>query len=222
MIDASDLASPEYERVPDEAKPTAVGLWLHLDPLGRGPMDPEWIAERIYPRRDRTVAADMVLEHLVMLIDAGFLATYEADGFEWLQLSRPLKVDKRGVTITTPDPPGQFPWTSMAGGREGARERARAEVRAEREASAAGWDAVQRDRRREVRRPDKPLTLSAPPAFCHEHMPAGSGGTPCGPCRDTRIVREDWLRSAIYEQNLTTFYEQGEADDWHDADLGAF
>lgn len=45
---------------------------------------------------------------------------------------------------------------------------------------------------------------------------------PCGPCRDTRIVREDWLRSAIYEQKLTTFYEQGEADDWHGADLNTF
>ncbi|PPG35189.1 hypothetical protein C5E10_06250 [Pseudoclavibacter sp. RFBG4] len=220
MISASDLASPEYERVPDEAKPTAFGLWLHLDPLGRGPMDPEWIAARLYPTKDRSLAKDLVFEHLVLLLDAGFMSTYQAEGSEWICLSRPLKVDMRGVKIFTPDPPGAFPWTLMAGerggasGRESARERARAEVRAEGAARADAWAAAERDRVRVPRRPERPLVLDAPPPFCPEHMPYGSGGPPCGPCRDARIVRHDWMETKVYEQRLTDHYEREESDDW--------
>lgn len=33
-----------------------------------------------------------------------------------------------------------------------------------------------------------------PPMFCPDHSPAGSGGVPCGPCRDKRMVHEAAIR----------------------------
>jgi hypothetical protein len=217
MISAADL--DHLEPVPDVAKPTAMWLWLHLDPLGRGPMDPEGIASAMYPRRAPSSTADLVLEHLVMLMDAGFLTTYRAEGLEWLLLLHPLKVDLRGVRIATPEPPDGSPWTSMAVGRGSAREsgwareRARARVRAEDAARADAWDALHRDREEPPEEPERPLLLDAPPMFCPDHMPHGAGKRKCGPCRDARLLRDEWLTRKVYEERLSQHFETAEDDD---------
>lgn len=196
MISPADLESPEYRDVPDEAKPLAVWLWLNLDPLGRGLMDPDGIAERTGSD------PDTVLTHLVMLMEAGFATTYDAEGEEWVLLLRPLKADLRRTRIYTPPPPDR-PWTSMAVG--GARERARERVRAEGAARAAAWDAVRAVP--EPEEPERPLLLDAPPMFCDEHMPHGAGRQKCGPCRDARILRETWIADKVYEAKLTAYFE---------------
>ncbi len=207
MISAADLA--HLDEVPHEAKPLALWLWLNLDPLGRGPMDPAWIA------RETFSTTDDVLEHLVALMDADFLTTYVAGGVEWLLLLHPLRVDMRGVRISTPEPPARDrPWTSVAvgrgsaGGRERARERARAQLRAEDAARADAWDAVAQDREEEPVLPERPLILDAPPMFCDDHMPHGAGKTKCGPCRDARLKRDEWLTRRVYEEKLTVHFER--------------
>lgn len=217
MMSAADLA--HLDAVPHEAWPTATWLWLNLDPLGRGLMDPEWIAESMHPRRDPVVMAETIVEHLVMLMDAGFLTTYQAEGCEWILLLHPLRVDMRGVRISTPEPPDGSPWTSVAvgrgsaGGRERARERARELVRAEDAARASAWDAVREDREQPEERPERPLLLDAPPMFCDDHMPHGAGRKKCGPCRDARLLRDEWLARRVYEEKLAQFAEATAPDE---------
>lgn len=201
--------------VPDEAKPTAMWLWLNLDPLGRGEMDPEWIASLMHPREPIESATERVFEHLVMLMDAQFLTTYRADEREWLLLLHPLKVDLRRTRIETPEPPKDRPWTSVAVGGGGARAgeqaraRARERVRAEDAARADAWAAV-REQDEAPQKPERPLLLDAPPMFCDDHMPNGAGKKKCGPCRDSRLLRDEWLQRRIYEEKLTYHFERTE------------
>lgn len=203
MISPADLEA--LVPVPDVAKPTAMWLWLNLDPLGRGRADPNVIAGWMPHLSPETVE-----EHLIMLLEAGFLTTYMVDGVEWLLLLHPLKVDLRGTRITTPDPPGSLHGLSMAVG-GGGRERARERVRAEGAARAAAWDAV-REEERPVE-PERPMMLDAPPMFCDDHMPNGAGRKKCGPCRDRRLLRDEWVTSKVYEERLTDFYEAGGVDE---------
>lgn len=218
MISATDwdLLDP----VPDAAKPTAMWLWLNLDPMGRGLLDPERIAAQMYPTRDPHVEGEVVFEHLLMLIDAGFLTTYRAEGEEWLLLLHPLKTDLRRTRIHTPEPPSTGrPWTSMAvgrgsaGERERARWRAREQVRVEDAARASAWDAVRDGRENVPEAPERPMLLDAPPMFCDDHMPHGAGRRKCGPCRDSRLLRDEWLARRVYEEKLTQYHEQVGDDD---------
>ena len=214
MISAADLE--HLAGVPAAVKSSAMWLWLNLDPLGRGLMAPEVISRRMFPTL--TLTPDEVEDHLLELMDAGFLTTYRAAGEEWILLLRPLKCDLRDTRISTPEPPpsvshGDPMAVGGAGARASARERARAELRAEDAARAAAWDAVRRDREPVVERPERPAVLDAPPMFCDEHMPGGAGKTKCGPCRDARLLRDEWLQHRIYEERMTSFHEQ-EATRW--------
>ncbi|MFD7871392.1 hypothetical protein ACFV3I_12930 [Microbacterium sp. NPDC059771] len=208
FISPSDLQSPEYLRVPDEAKPTAMGLWLHTDVMGRRELIPELIAGDLYPGRAATA---MVEEHLLMLDDVGFLTIFPARGTHWIALARPLRVDARGARIDTPEPPSERPWTSVAVGgaraREQARERARAQVRAEDAARADAWAAVAGEREAVPAPPARPLLLDAPPIGCSEH-PNGIQKVSCGPCRTARLQRDEWLARRIYEEKLATYHEE--------------
>ncbi|WP_221585570.1 hypothetical protein [Microbacterium sp. G2-8] len=217
MISPEDLQAPEFRRVPHDAKPTAMGLWLHTDIAGRMELDPEVIAGMLYPGQDAT---ELVIQHLLVLDETGFLTIYQASGREWIALMRPLKADPRGVRITTPPPPGSepeealhdLPWTSMAVGRAGASgrarawERAREETRAEQAARAAAWAAVESDRREMPDRPERPTLLDAPPIGCLDHPDGHSGA--CGPCRDARLRRDVWLQERVYETKLAAHFEQ--------------
>jgi len=214
MISARDL--DHLDPVPDVAKPTALWLWLNLDPMGRGLMDPEWIASRMNPINDLRSESEKVLDHLLMLMDAGFLTTYQAEGCEWILLLHPLKTDLRRTRIETPEPPKNRPWTSVAvgvGERERARARARDRVRAEDAARADAWDAVREHREREPEAPERPMLLDAPPMFCDDHMPHGAGRKKCGPCRDSRLIRDEWLQRRVYEEKLAHHFEETGDDD---------
>lgn len=212
MISPADLET--LANVPDVAKPTAMWLWLNLDPLGRGRMEPNWISGAMWPTLD--LAPDQVLDRLLMLMEANWLTTYRADGEEWILLLHPLKIDLRDTRISTPEPPPHLshgvPMAMGGGGRArgraGARERARAQVRAEDAARADAWDAVQRDREELVERPERPAVLDAPPMFCDQHMPHGAGQKKCGPCRDRRLLRDEWLARRVYEDRLAGWQEQ--------------
>lgn len=211
------------EPVPDGAKPLAMWLWLNLDPMGRGPAEPEWIASAMHPTVPVPTAADVVLEQLLTLIDVGFLTTYRAEGREWLLLLHPLKVDLRRTKIHTPEPPEDRPWTSVAvgGGLRGrdaragdwARERARERVRVEDAARADAWAAVREPVAEGAVPPSRPFVLDAPPMFCDEHMPHGAGRKKCGPCRDSRLLRDEWMQRKVYEERLTEHYEEHPDDE---------
>lgn len=209
MISAADME--RLVAVPDAAKLTAVWLWLNLDPLGRGRADPVELSARMtLSQGPLQLSPDVVEAHLLMLMEAEFLSTYKADGCEWLLLLHPLKVDLRGTRITTPEPPRAFHGESVAMGGGRARERARAQVRAEDAARRAAWDAVRDERAEPEVMPERPLLLDAPPMFCAdpEHARYGAGSKKCGPCRDARLVRDEWITRRVYEEKLAGFHEQ--------------
>lgn len=222
-IGVSDLAT--LDGVPDEVKATALWLWLNLDPLGRGFANPRVLARRMRTDESIDTLADRLEEHLLVLMEAGWLTTYMAEGEEWILLLYPLKVDLRDTRITTPEPPAGLVRPPMghplavgrgrasecgradagAWARGTARAAAEDEVRAEDAARAAAWDAVQEDREEAPERPERPIVLDAPQMFCDEHMPGGPREKKCGPCRDFRLLREEWMARRVYTERLAAF-----------------
>lgn len=200
MISARDLEFPGYLRAPMEARPTAIGLWLHTDVDGRRALVPELIAGDLYPGR---AATDLIVEHLLMLDESGFLVIYEAEGSEWIALARPLKADRRGASSECPPPPvRERSRSSMAVG--GARER----VRAEAGERASAWAEWEQEQERTARKPARPLLLDAPPIGCPDH-PNGRYED-CGPCGTARRRHDRWVAQERYTQQLA---DQGVDDE---------
>ncbi len=203
----SDLEWAGYLNAPHEAKPTALGLWAKTDPLGRLRVNPQLIAGMIYPGQDAT---EMVIEHLLMLEESGFLTLYQSDGVEWLSLNRPLKVDSRLAVSDAPPPPSAIrehsrTFAAVEREREGARERARAAAGAERAERAGEWEAWEREQARATR-PRPPMLLDAPPIGCPDH-PNGTF-EPCGPCGTERMRHDRYLAQRRHEDRLTEFYKR--------------
>lgn len=208
-ISAADLQWPGYLRAPLEARPTALGLWLTTDPLGRCELVPELIAAAIYPGE---AATDMVIEHVLMLADVGFLTLYQDEhGAEWIALRRPLKVDARLASSDAPEPPREHSRTFAAVG--GARERARARVQAEGAERAGEWAAWAHEQERGPRQPRRPLLMDAPPIGCPDH-PHGRFKD-CGPCGTARRRHDRWVAEARYGEQITE-QEQGDEGVWDD------
>ena len=206
MISARDLEFRGYLRAPMEARPTALGLWLHTDVDGRRALVPELIAGDLYPGQ---AATELIVEHLLMLDESGFLTIYQAEGSDWIELARPLKADRRGASSECPPPPvRERPRTSMAVG--GAGERARERVRAEEGERASAWAEWAGEQERAARPPARPLLLDAPPIGCPDH-PHGRFAD-CGPCGTARRRHDRWVAQQRYEEQLTT-HETGDDDE---------
>jgi hypothetical protein len=193
-ISAEDLQFPGYLRAPIAAKPTALGLWLHTDGLGRREVVPELMA-----------ATDLVVEHLLLLDESGFLEFYTAEDAEWLQLRRPLRLDSRLAWSNCPEPPVRERSRSFAAV-GGARERAGARVRAEQAERAGQWATWADEQESRPAPPKRPLLLDAPPIGCPDH-PHGRFEN-CGPCGTARKRHDRWVQEARYGEQMTEF-EQG-------------
>jgi hypothetical protein len=204
-ISAEDLQFPGYLRAPAAAKPTALGLWLHTDGLGRREVVPELLAAAIYPGE---AATDLVLEHLLLLNESGFLDFYRDGPTEYLVLRRPLKVDARLAWSNCPEPPVREPSRTFAAV-GGARERASERVRAEQAERAGQWAAWASERERATRPPARPLLLDAPPIGCPDH-PHGRFEN-CGPCGTARRRHDRWVQETRYGEQVTE-YEQAQDD----------
>jgi hypothetical protein len=194
-------------RAPHAARPTALGLWLTTDPLGRRELVPELIAAAIYPGE---AATDMVIEHLLMLADCGFLTIYQDNGAEWIALRRPLKVDARVASSDAPEPPREHSRSFAAVGGAGER------VRAENAERVGEWTRWAGEQERTTRPPARPLLLDAPPIGCPDH-PHGRFKD-CGPCGTARRRHDRWVLEARYGEQLTEFEQaQGnEQEVWDD------
>lgn len=208
-ISTADMQWPGYMRAPIEARPTALGLWLTTDGLGRCELVPELIAAAIYPGE---AATDLVIEHVLMLAECGFLTIYKDDGREWIALRRPLKVDSRLASSEAPEPPREHSRTFAAVG--GARERAQERVRAEGAERVSQWAAWAAEQERTTR-PKRPLLLDAPPIGCPDH-PHGRFED-CGPCGTARRRHDRWVQEARYGEQLADF-EQGQTPEGVDDD----
>lgn len=205
-IATDDLRFPGYMRAPHEAKPTAQGLWLHTDLTGRRELVPELIAADIYPGQ---AAVPMVIDHLLMLEESGFLTIYQARGSEWISLRRTLKADTRTAPPSDcPPPPGHDSSrhvVALEG--ESARERAEARVRAEQVERDGEW-AAWRERAERAAPPRRPLLLDAPPIGCVDH-PNGRREN-CGPCGTARRQHDRWLAQQRYTDQLVNWETQAD------------
>jgi hypothetical protein len=210
-ISAEDLQFPGYLRAPMAAKPTAIGLWLHTDGLGRREVVPELLAAAIYPGE---AATELVLDHLLMLDESEFLDFYKQDGTEYLALRRPLKLDARLAWSNCPTPPvreSSRTFAAVGGARERASERLRAE-QAERTTEWARWAG---EHESEPQPPRRPLLLDAPPIGCPEH-PFGRFKD-CGPCGTARRRHDRWVQEARYGEQVTEYEQaQGNEEAWDD------
>ncbi|WP_200891946.1 hypothetical protein [Microbacterium hydrocarbonoxydans] len=211
-ISAEDMRWPGYLRAPHEAKPTAVGLWTTAtDPLGRCELVPELIAAAIYPGQ---AATDLVIEHLLMLADSGFLTIYQERGSEWIALRRPLRVDARLASSDAPEPPHEHSRTFVAVG--GAGERAGARVRAEQGERVSQWATWAEEQETRTRPPKRPLLMDAPPIGCPDH-PSGRFKD-CGPCGTARRRHDRWVQEARYGEQMTEYEQNQEAGEvWDDS-----
>ncbi|WP_219721945.1 hypothetical protein [Microbacterium aurantiacum] len=209
-ISAEDLQFPGYLRAPMAAKPTALGLWLHTDGLGRREMVPELLAAAIYPGE---AATDLVIDHLLMLVESGFLDLYrDESGAEWIALARPLKTDARTAWSNCPPPPDREPSRRFAAV-GGARERAGERVRAEQAERGGQWAAWTDEQERAPRQPARPLLLDAPPIGCPDH-PHGRFKD-CGPCGTARRRHDRWVQEARYGEQMTEFEQtQDDGEGW--------
>lgn len=210
-ISAADLQFSGYLRAPMVAKPTAIGLWIHTDGLGRREMVPELIAAAIYPGE---AATELVVDHLLMLDESGFLELYQEGGREWIALARPLKLDARLAWSNAPGPPPRENSRTFAAV-GGARERASARVRAESAERAGEWAAWAHEQEQARRRPARPLLLDAPPIGCPNH-PHGRFKD-CGPCGTARRRHDRWVQEARYGEQVTEF-EQAHGNEGVDDD----
>ncbi|GAB2702521.1 hypothetical protein BKA24_001665 [Microbacterium marinum] len=199
-IAPSDLEFVGYLRAPDEAKPTALGLWLHTDLEGRRELVPELIAAAIYPGR---AATDLVIEHVLLLEECGFLQTYDVGGREYLELRHRLRADTRGAPPSEcpPAPDRGIPRDPVAVGGASARERAEARVRAEQAERASEWAAWEQAQER-PRTPRRPLLLDAPNIGCPDHP--GGQFADCGPCGTARRRHDRWIAQERYTQQVAT------------------
>ena len=201
-ISNRDLEFAGYLRAPHVAKATAIGLWLTTDGMGRRELVPELIAASIYPGE---AATELVIEHLLMLDESGFLSIYQADGTEWIELARPLKVDARLAWSDCPEPPREHSRTFAAVG--GARERARERVRVEGDERGREWAAWAGEQER-TPPPARPLLMDAPPIGCPDH-PHGRYAD-CGPCGTARRRHDRWVAQQRYEEQVTRYEQENE------------
>lgn len=192
-------------RIPHVAKPTAIGLWLHTDVWGRREMIPQLIAADIYPGE---AATEMVEDHLLMLDEAGFLKIYQAEGSDWIQLTSPLKADRRTAPESDcPPPPQDLSRHVMAVG--GARARAGEREARERVERAAEWAQWEYEQERTAP-PKRPMLLDAPPIGCPDH-PHGRFKD-CGPCGTARRRHDRWVAQQRYTEELEDYEQDKERD----------
>ena len=170
----------------------ALAFRMWADDEGRASANPRSIHGAIFAN-DETTSPEDVTNALLVLEDMGYLVTYRDP-----TRNRDLyAIAPRFHTLPDKPRPSEFaaPPVPTASrhrrdgvpvvGREGEEER-----EGQSEERARGAEREPRSRRH----PD-----ALPPMFCPEHMPSGSGGVPCGPCRDARMVHEAAARARIPE-----------------------
>ncbi|WP_194521953.1 hypothetical protein [Cellulosimicrobium sp. JZ28] len=178
------LTDPEMLALPERTRLTALGLWQqHVDRQGTGPADPTLVRESVWPT-SASVTDDDVLDDLVTLGDAGWLAL--VDGPRGALLLR-----LEGWPFASPESAATAQLRHSAQGVVGEKE-GRGERGSEAEAAPAQPAPIV----------PVPLssTLSAladlpePAPWCSRHQPWGTDD-PCGPCGSARKRHELWKRA---------------------------
>ncbi len=175
FVTPEEITDEDLGEMPREVRFTALVLRMWADDEGRARLNVRSLKGAAFANDLGTSEDDLTMD-VLKLEECGYLRTYVVGDRQYYQVLPRFHTppEKPKPSELPPPPPpgasGQHPDAIPVEGREGeSRERA--------SEGPAG------------QHPD-----SLPPMFCTDHMPIGSGGVPCGPCRDARMVHEAELR----------------------------
>ncbi|MDF2920515.1 MAG: hypothetical protein K0S70_4733 [Microbacterium sp.] len=166
----------ELLSLPPEVRLTEISLRLYADDHGRERVNSRLMLASFYPL-DRDMTDQTIVEHLLMLDDAGCLTLYDLDGATFYAMSEWPSVD-RAKDSRFPSPP------PLASASRGSRESFVAgERESERASEGAGeWESG----------PARTDRDSPPSPFCLAHRETGGTDDPCRGCGRARLQRKVW------------------------------
>lgn len=170
MVTPEGYAREELLSLPPEVRLTEISLRLYADDMGRERVNPRLMLASFYPL-DRQMTDSTMVEHLLMLDDAGCLTLYDLNGSTFYAMSEWPTVD-RAKESRFPDPPvasaSRMPREGLVAG-EGERER-----------EGAGESGPARHARDGL----------PPSPFCPTHRETGGTDEPCRSCGRHRMQRK--------------------------------
>ncbi|MFC7431008.1 MULTISPECIES: hypothetical protein [unclassified Agrococcus] len=185
-----DWHSTTLLRASAAARTTGFLLHFVADDQGRAEATPTLLLAALWPKRSDPLTEREIETHLLELAEVGFLTLYVEDGRSLLQITETLRIDRPSASdLPAPREPSRS--LSAVGG---AGEQAVQEPRMPE--PSEGWRAWRDEHERELRPPEVPLELQAPPIGCPEH-PNGLF-TDCGPCGTARRQRDLWMADALH------------------------
>lgn len=184
--------------LPRATRFTALALRMWADDGGRARLNARSVKGAIFAN-DMELTLEELEADILRLAEVGFLCLYTAaDGREYFAIAPRFHAapEKARISDLPPPPlsvrtPSGSPTDAVPVVERGEGER---EERSEEPQGAPTG-----------RHPE-----AGPPMFCPEHMPAGSGGVPCGPCRDARLVHEAHVAQARRAPRRTPTFEDDE------------
>lgn len=168
FVTPEEMTDEDLGELTAAARFLAVVLRMWADDEGRARLNFASLKGGVFANDDSTTQESLV-EDVIELERVGFMQSWIAtDGKQYYAIAPRFHTppEKPRASLLPPPPPsGPNPDAVRVEGREGE--------------GGAG---------------EAPGDPTLPPMFCPDHMPAGSGGVPCGPCRDARMVHEAAVR----------------------------
>jgi hypothetical protein len=180
--------------LPRATRFTALALRMWADDAGRARLNARSVKGAIFAN-DMELTLEELEADILRLAEVGFLSLYTADdGRKYFAIAPRFNTAPEKAKVSDLPPP---PVRTASGQPQDA---VPVVGRGESEAESEEPEGAPTGRH-----PD-----AGPPMFCHEHMPSGSGGAPCGPCRDARMVHEAWARSTRSQTRQPRFEDDEE------------
>lgn len=170
FVTPEEMTDEDLGELPASTRFLAVVLRMWADDEGRARLNFASIKGGVYPNDEATTEESLLLA-VIDLERVQFMQSWIQDGKQYYQILPPHHTPpEKPRASLLPAPPvrtqsGSDPDAVRVEGREG-------------EGEAGGPRGGP----------------GLPPMFCPDHMPSGSGGVPCGPCRDARMVHEAAIR----------------------------
>ncbi|TDL43857.1 hypothetical protein [Microbacterium oleivorans] len=163
----------ELLSLPPAVRLTEISLRLYADDHGRERVNSRLMLASFYPL-DRDMTDATIVEHLLMLDDAGCLTLYDLDGATYYAMEEWPTVDRAK--------PSRFPEPPLANA-----------SRTSREGFVAGEREREGEEREGERGPARPPREGSPPSpFCPTHRATGGTEEPCRSCGRHRMQRKVW------------------------------
>lgn len=163
----------ELLSLPPIVRLTEISLRLYADDHGRERVNPRLMLASFFPL-DRDLTDSTIVEHLLLLDEAGCLTLYDLDGATFYAMTEWPTVD-RAKPSRFPDPP------------------VATDSRQRRDGLVAGEREREGGERERERGPARHTRDDLPPSpFCLTHRDTGGTDDPCRACGRHRMQRKVW------------------------------